>query len=396
MISTVIVGAGPAGSSTAKAILDNDPDHDVTIIDRYKRPWEKVQCAGGMSHPLLQEMGIKVPDDIVRSELERVILRTPNETLEINGKSIGRRILGLTVDRAAFDKWLFDIAIEAGAKAELATQAKGMDISTQGGERHINLKLSTGTVLPSDYLIGADGANSFIGRWSGIYNGTKELHVGYQETWEMPDYPQEAIMIWFNTKWAPEGYCWAFPDGNGKVRMGIGIPAGIGNLRNYFNKFVADCDDLFKEFGRVPEVRTNRLGGLISTEAPLKSCVNDWGNVALVGCAGAHTSALHGGGIIHSMVAGRALGETIGKGEPLKNYDKQWKSKIGRRLKMHYKLKGMICSYENKDFDRLCSALSDFEMDSTNVDKQFLRFIKHVVGKDPTLIPSVVKSLVKQ
>ena len=396
MISTVIVGAGPGGSSTAKAILDRDPDHDVTIIDRHAEPWSKIQCAGGLNVPLLNDMNMKIPNDIITSEVESVILHSPNESLELNGKSIGKHILGLTVDRAAFDKWLLDDAIDAGANVSLATQAKSMDISTQGGERHINLKLSDKSVLPTDYLIGADGANSFIGRWSGIQNGTKEMHVGYQEIWEMPDYPQETMMIWFNTKWAPEGYCWAFPDGNGKVRMGLGIPAGHGNLRNHFNKFAADCDDLFKEFGRVPGVRTNRIGGLISTEAPLKSCVNDFGNIALVGCAGNHTSALTGGGILHSIIAGKALGETIGKGEPLKKYDKRWKSQLGRRLKMHYKLKGMICSYENRDFDRLCSAMSDFEMDSTNVDRQFLRFIKHVMGKDPTLIPSVVKSLIKQ
>ncbi|MCK5614846.1 NAD(P)/FAD-dependent oxidoreductase, partial [Candidatus Pacearchaeota archaeon] len=289
MISTVIVGAGPAGSTTAKAILNENPDHEVTIIDRYKEPWSKVQCAGGMSLPLLEEMGIKVPDNIITSKTERVILCTPNETLEINGKSFGRRFLGLTVDRAAFDKWLLDEAIKAGVNVSLATQAKGMDINTHEGEQNINLKLSTGSMISADFLVGADGANSMIGKWSGIQNGTKEMHVGYQETWEMPDYPQETMMMWFNTKWAPEGYCWAFPDGNGRVRMGIGIPTGIGNLKNYFNKFVADCDDLFKEFGRVPGVRTNRIGGLISTEAPLKSCVNDFGNIALVGCAGNHT-----------------------------------------------------------------------------------------------------------
>ena len=77
---------------------------------------------------------------------------------------------------------------------------------------------------------------------------------------------------------------------------------------------------------------------------------------------------------------------------PKRRHSKQRK----RLRRTHYKLKGMICSYENSDFDRMCSALSDFELDSANVDKQFLRFVKHVMGKDPTLIPSVVKSLIKQ
>ena len=167
----VVVGAGPAGSVTAKLLSEGG--HRVLLLDRAEFPRSK-PC------------GESVNPGAVR-ELEHLGLLTVVRALphrEVTGwkvtPAVGRPFEGrfppgdvaLAVDRCSFDGVLLDAALGSGV--ELRTSAQVVDL-VRKRERIVGVATRDGGEIAARIVVGADGLRSVVVRRLGLLRRQPKL-----------------------------------------------------------------------------------------------------------------------------------------------------------------------------------------------------------------------------
>src|SRR5579863_9454031 len=126
----LVIGAGPAGSMTAKWAAKNGAK--VLLIEKRQEIGSPVRCGEGMSKEWLKEVGIAPSPRWINLEVEGARIFSPSEKVfEINEKHAGNEV-GYVVERDAFDKQLAIDAGNAGVEVLLKTAATGV-IRENGG-----------------------------------------------------------------------------------------------------------------------------------------------------------------------------------------------------------------------------------------------------------------------
>jgi digeranylgeranylglycerophospholipid reductase len=233
-----------------------------------------------------------------------------------------------TLDRSLFEKALANRLKKAKGEILMGTTVKGL---LKNGDKITGLKTTCGEIH-SKIIIGADGVESRIGRWCGISKRLKlnEIFTTAQHTLINLEGVDDHFEIYFGSKYAPTGYAWIFPKGNGGANFGLGVLAS-SNRRplELLAKFKKD---------KAPNGQSLRMvTGCIPSTLPLPRTVLD--NVLLVGDAARQTNAVSGGGIANAILAGKIAGEvagaTISQNKPrsyLQEYDRLWRHSLEKIL----------------------------------------------------------------
>jgi geranylgeranyl reductase family protein len=193
----LIVGAGPAGSFAAERLARGGVR--VALFDG--RPTgEPKACGGGVTSKalkawphLLEAMGRTVDEVEMYSPAGRRVRFKLDAPFAI-------------YSRAAFDSYLRDRAIQAGAHiiSERVSVKIESDRSTPWTARS-----RSGAIWQGDMLVAADGANSPIARRlaGALANAEMEVAFGYRAP--LPKRDDAPTVIAFLPGWV--GYAWAFP-----------------------------------------------------------------------------------------------------------------------------------------------------------------------------------------
>ena len=167
----IVVGAGPAGSIAALKLAR--AGRSVCLVERGRHPGAK-NMFGGLLHntPVLNEL---LPDFPDRAPLERHVYRkvlaflTPESavSLSFDNENFDRPPYnGYTVFRPAFDRWLAEQAVEAGAL--LLTGCAAEDVIRENGRMvGVTVKGREGE-LRGNLVIAADGVLSFLAKKAGL------------------------------------------------------------------------------------------------------------------------------------------------------------------------------------------------------------------------------------
>ena len=148
----VIIGAGPAGSSAAKAAAERGAK--VLLIDRKQRVGVPVQCAEFVPRWIFRRAHFS--PTCIHQTIDSMVTHLPD------GASYDMKSPGCMIDRSLFDKELAASAVLSGAKISIGTKAIGL--SPEGLIVEHGSKKKT---IPSKVFIGADGATSTIARFVG-------------------------------------------------------------------------------------------------------------------------------------------------------------------------------------------------------------------------------------
>ncbi|OGS57187.1 MAG: hypothetical protein A3K60_05785 [Euryarchaeota archaeon RBG_19FT_COMBO_56_21] len=314
-VDVLIVGAGPAGSTTAKYCAGKGLD--VLLIDRRTEIGYPVQC--GEFLPAIKEMYSMFPETIDLEELLTVdssLVMGRSEFIELvspNGRGYRVPFEGITLDRRAFDKHLAKLAVEAGARLETATS---MNSITNG------VASTTLGEIKAKVIVGADGPNSRTARDVGL----QRPDARYPAIACQAEGSFEPVVKMYFGSLAPGGYGWVIPKHNG-ANIGVGFRPDLlmGKPTELFDRFA-------KKIG-VPSY-TGLTMGFVPQSGPVDRTVR--GNAMLVGDSAGHVMASNGGGIPIAMIAGRIAGKTIKehleKGIPLDAYDRRWREVMGKPL----------------------------------------------------------------
>ena len=307
----VVVGAGPAGSMTARYAAMHGCD--TILIEKRQEIGSPVRCGEGLARHFVEDTKLPYDRKWVAQEVKGAKIFSPNGTeLTIEESHAGNEV-GIVLERDAFDKAVAKEAAKAGAKIMLKTTATAV-LKDDGRIRGVRVKqLEEEFNIEAKCVVAADGYESQVGRWAGFRTLLKAGDVTGTLQYRMTnigkghDFPNYCE-FWLGTI-APAGYIWVFPKDEVTANVGIGISLdrlhNRQDIKGYLDRWIAR--DPRMEHAQPLDMVT----GGVSTCAPIKKTVGN--GIALVGDAARMIDPITGGGIGNGMTAGMFLGKILGE-----------------------------------------------------------------------------------
>ena len=346
-IDILVVGGGPAGF--ASAYWATQSNLKVVLVEKKKSLEYPVSCAEGIATSGFEELGIPIRENWISRTVHGGVLISPSGKKTI----LHHPDAGYVLDRRTLARDLANMIVKQGGKIFVDANLE----SCENDEYIISFRDKKLTVTPK-IVIAADGIESSIRRLSGkkgISLAPKDIHTAAQFvvsgiTLE-PEYPTFLI----GSEYAPGGYFWFFPKGDGLVNVGVGIVpqeqySAEYFLNKYLAKFHAGASILESTGGIVPAVSIGTL---------------KYNNILYVGDSAGLTDPLSGAGLATGFFSGRLAGTLAAQAilaedmSILDGYSSKVKKKLAKR---HFLMKQMRNLYEkldDKDLDNIFDFLED-------------------------------------
>ena len=382
----IVVGAGPAGSVTARFAAENGAS--VLMLERDREPGIPVRCAEGVSHEGIAPF-IEIDESWIAAKIDVACLHAPDGT---NAKMYNNGA-GYILERRLFDKALCDVACRHGA--ELLTKADVIGLLWEKDKISGVKYRYFGKIheIRCDLVIGADGVESRVGRWAGIKTAVRleDIDTCVQYTLSGLKVEKGCVDFYFGNDIAPGGYIWIFPKSKNSANVGIGVAGHLSHKKGpqeYLNEFIEKT---------YPDVKkTYTVCGGVTTSATLKEIVRD--NILLVGDAARQVNPLTGGGIAQGMIAGSIAGKVAaeavrtGKFDKkfLKKYRKEWDKRLGRTQKTMFKMKEKFMFMGDDRFNKIAKICKNIPKEKFSLKALFTEAVKG----DPKLMADVAKAFV--
>lgn len=281
----IVVGAGPAGGMAARQLAA--AGFSTLVLEKKKVVGEPVQCAEGVSAFGLESNGLRPDPAWVEQRVDGARCIVPS------GRSFFiTRQPGYAIDRAGFDRWIVDGAVDDGAELRTATRVTGVERHGDGWRLRSN-----GSTFESRILIAADGPTSFLAKSLGLVR-TQDQILAYEYRFpkgavDVPD--PDRFLLYIGERY-DGGYAWIFPKGDS-------VNVGAGGHIDAHAATVAFC----REHGMDPDRRETVIAGTIPYRYDLAAYAVP--GFAVVGDAAGVTNPMNGAGIHPGLFSGRVAGE---------------------------------------------------------------------------------------
>lgn len=303
----LVIGAGPAGSSAARAAALGGAR--VLLVDKRRQVGLPVQCAEFVPWQLGQQAPI--PPRCIAQSIHHM------RTVLPDGSVVDKPTAGYVLDRALWDTHLAVLACQAGAELRTGWTAAGYDgheVLLQSGPRQARVL--------AQVIIGADGPHSTVAAWTS--QAQAELVQGAQVQVVLPG-PRERTEVYFDPLYRG-GYGWLFPKGE-TANVGVAVSVPMGGRPG------PALDHLLDRLGLSHAAVVGASGGPIPVGGPVAQL--RVGNILLVGDAAGLTHPITGGGIAPAVRSGQMAGQAAAScstGFPawaLDRYPQEWEAAMG-------------------------------------------------------------------
>ncbi len=320
----IVVGAGPAGASTAHYLALTGLD--VLVLEKATFPRDKI-CGDGLTPRAVSEL-IRMGVDTT-GWARNYGLRTygGGHCVEVPWPELqSMPNYGLAAPRMVLDEALIRHAQRSGARLEEG-------ITVTGAIRHPRTDRIVGVTAResgtkevreyrAQYVVDAGGVSArlatSVGREKKFNRPMGVAHRVYFESPRAADLMMEShLELWEGEPGKSDlmpGYGWIFAVGDGLVNVGLGSlsstakPSGL-DYRKMFENWMKNVPE---EWGFTPENQRGRLRG-----AALPMAFNRKPHYAegllLVGDAGGMVSPFNGEGIAYALQAGRLAADALGQ-----------------------------------------------------------------------------------
>lgn len=338
-----VVGAGPAGSTTAKFL--SEKGFKTLLIDKEQFPRDK-PCGGGLSLRVLQRFPYVVDDKIIEAYSSSGTVFSP--ALKHHIDICKDRPIISTILRKKFDFELLNFAQNAGAVIQQQATVDSVEISDDKAQ----VKLRRGSTIDTEIVVGADGVNSVIAKATGLQKKGAGKGVCILQEFEvdekiMDEFFTHSRHCYIHSRFKSiGGYGWVFPKKQ-HLNVGFGIVQALKNLEPKPNllKCYQDYVTLLKESNFIPKdlKETEIKGGALPTH-PLEKTYGR--RLLLVGDAAGFINPLSGEGIYYAMASGKIAAELISEAlekndtteEFLSKYQRLWQKDFGKDIDLILKV----------------------------------------------------------
>ena len=320
----IVVGAGPAGSTTAYHLAQ--AGLDVLLLEKTAFPREKV-CGDGLTPRAVKQllaMGISPTP-------EQGWLR--NQGLRIIGGGMRLELpwpelasfpnYGLVRTREDFDEILAGQARKAGTRLREGTNVTGPVLNESGRivgvtARTVDADGQKGQEVEfrAPLVVASDGNSTRLSLSMGLRKrDDRPMGVAVRTYYTSPrandDSLESWLELWDGDRLLP-GYGWIFGVGDGTVNAGLGILNSSGAFQNvdYRDLLKRWLDTTPEEWGLREENRTRPIRGA-ALPMGFNRTPHYTRGMLLVGDAGGMVNPFNGEGIAYAMESGAMAAETI-------------------------------------------------------------------------------------
>ncbi len=331
-----VVGAGPAGSTTAGILARKG--FKTVIIDRRSEVGVPIHCGELLPtipelldifprSKRLEHLG-NVPKEFVTNKTSRTQLISPQ------GHAVEFKFGTNIIDRTKYDQYLAHQALDSGCEIFLhstvldRSETNSLKIKSKIGPNQIDAQI----------VVGADGPSSLISKTLGNSYSSPEHDLSPSINFIMSgvDCDDDIVQMFFGKNIAPGGYSWIIPKGDSMANVGFGIRRCIStpgiSLITYLKHFITKNKIAAPILKRAKIV--SRVGAIIPVAGPVP--ITSSNNAVLVGDAAGHVMASNGGGIPTALsggsIAGHVIAAHLDRQIPLSTYDKIWKYEFEKEL----------------------------------------------------------------
>jgi geranylgeranyl reductase family protein len=319
----IIVGAGPAGATTAYYLARSGLD--VLLLEKTAFPREKV-CGDGLTPRAVKQltaMGITFEDKgWVRNHGLRII--GGGVRLELPWPDLAEYPgFGLVRTRQDFDQILAENAVAAGARLRERTNVTG-PVVDERSNRIVGVTAKDPDGAPVTFraplVIAADGNSSRLSVAMGVRKrDDRPMGVAVRTYFTSPrhddDFLESWLELWDGTGGKDvllPGYGWVFGVGDGTSNVGLGILNSTASFqdvdyRKLLRRWTASMPE---EWGFTEE---NQRGAIRGAALPMgfNRTPHYARGLMLVGDAGGMVNPFNGEGIAYAMEAGRVAADVV-------------------------------------------------------------------------------------
>ncbi len=338
----VVVGGGPAGAIAAKYAALNGAS--TLLIEEHASIGSPVQCTGLISTAALNECETG-EGNFVLNKMKGAFVYAPNgEELVVRGKDVKAYV----IDRKIFDRELVERSLDEGVDILLKTRFIGMEkgkisVISDGERKEIHASV----------VIGADGIQSSVGRAAGLGRCEKFISgIQFEAPYAAKD--PEFVEIFTGNDIAPGFFAWAVPF-NGLARIGLARNPGANPPLYYLRNLLKHPVVASRYRGS----RTEWVLGGIPLGPPKKTATD---SVMLVGDAAGQVKPTSGGGVYMGAVCAKIAGEVAAKASQkeavLGEYEKRWRSAVGRELSIGMRIHKSLGKLSDENLNEFISFLN--------------------------------------
>ncbi len=345
----LIVGGGPAGLAAAEAAARLNAR--TVLLERQNEIGYPVHTSGGS---WVSDMKALAIPEYLYHPITKVVFVSPHSEVPLHYNPA----VACVLDVRGVYQHLASRAIAAGATLRVrhtvdTTIVENDRIMGVTAKNHVSERIS----VRASVTIDASGFSRHVGVRTGMGKAFHRYGYGAEYDLYARNYPQDELFLIMGSRYAPRGYAWAFPRGNGRVRLGVGVlhPDCDDDARAYLDSIVHDLPQLSDKFKDASAIEYHT--GLFPSEGPLDRFSHD--GLLLAGDAGGQGSTLVGEGIRFAIYSGQMAGciaaEAVKAGDSsaafLGRFDKQWRSRFGRDMDISYMINKRIANYSDDQWD---------------------------------------------
>lgn len=345
-----VIGAGPSGLIAAREASGKGVK--VIVLEEHEEVGLPCHCAGLLSINGLRSIGVPVNGAYVLNKIRGARFFSPSNlsfTLEWNEP------IACVVNRHIFDLFLAEQASKSGSFLRLKSKVT----CAKREEGRWVLTINDREMMRTKILIDAEGATPIIPSLTGIKTlERRKLFKGLQVDLYGLELDPDFIEVHLSKDLAPDFFAWIIPLNEESAR--VGLASKSSDLRSRLFKFIGKR---FKaeHSGNLRALRY--YSGLVITCGPIKRTYGD--GLLIVGDSAGQTKPITGGGVIFggicAKIAGRVASEAVINNRVekgfLKIYEDEWRSRIGREIKMAVFTRKILERLSDRDLDKIFSII---------------------------------------
>ncbi|MCL0094461.1 NAD(P)/FAD-dependent oxidoreductase [Dehalococcoidales bacterium] len=319
LYDAIVIGGGPVGSYVAYKLAEMG--HGVVVLEQKERLGKRVCCTGIIGRECVSSFA--VDDNVILRGVNSAKLFPPSGRWL---KLWRRETQAYIIDRVAFDVAMASRAQHAGAEYRLNSLVSNIEVR----DDRVRIEIAhQGLNLEARVVIIATGFGSTLTERLGLGS---DFVIGAQA--EVKTIGVNEVEVYFGQEIAPGFFAWLVPTSPQTARVGL-LSRRSPDL--YLKKLMSSLLTQGKIVSTEVELS---YGGI-----QLKSLAKTYGErLIVVGGAAGQVKPTTGGGIYYGLlcadIAANKLHQALDSDDlsarNLASYEREWKQKLGRELRIGY------------------------------------------------------------